>query len=341
VSQAEPYRPHPIDRLFDLAELVRLPNVFTAVADVLMGFLFVRMFSTDDGPLLCWLVAASALLYAAGTTLNDVFDYVRDLEERPERPLPSGRIRRGTAAAIGWGLLACGVASAGAAAYCAQSWRPAIVGALLAGAIVFYDVFLKRTFLGPLGMGACRMLNVLLGMSVLTAAWAVPSYWVAGAIGLYVVGITWFARDEAGQSSRVQLASALVVMLSGLGMLAALAVILPDNSKEVQLPVAGQAVAISELAMEAQWPIQLPIHRMGDRWFVLIGALAILSAWRCLRAVAQPQARLVRQAVGQAILALVILDAAACFAIRDTAGSIAIALLLVPTMLLSQLLPST
>ena len=41
--------------------------------------------------------------------------------------------------------------------------RPGVVAALLATAILLYDAWLKRTPLGPLAMGACRMLNVLLG----------------------------------------------------------------------------------------------------------------------------------------------------------------------------------
>ena len=88
--------------------LLRLPNVFTALADVAMGFFFVIgaadqagwAFSDDPQPSLLpialWtlglLAAASALLYSAGMVLNDVFDLELDREEQPDRPLPSGRI---------------------------------------------------------------------------------------------------------------------------------------------------------------------------------------------------------------------------------------------------------
>ena len=40
-------------------------------------------------------------IYAAGIALNDVFDYAIDLEERPGRPLPSGRVSRRFAAWLG------------------------------------------------------------------------------------------------------------------------------------------------------------------------------------------------------------------------------------------------
>ena len=53
------------------------------------------------------LAAASMVLYASGTALNDVFDCEIDRAERPGRPLPSGRI--GLAHGIILGLLAIAV----------------------------------------------------------------------------------------------------------------------------------------------------------------------------------------------------------------------------------------
>src|SRR3954465_15525908 len=71
--------------------LMRLPNAFTAIADVSMGYLFVR--HAVDAPLLFgFLVVASAALYTAGIMFNDLFDFQIDLRERPYRPLPSGRV---------------------------------------------------------------------------------------------------------------------------------------------------------------------------------------------------------------------------------------------------------
>ncbi len=175
--------------------LLRLPNVFTALADVAMGFFFVIgaadqagwAFSDDPQPSLLpialWtiglLAAASALLYSAGMVLNDVFDLHLDREEQPDRPLPSGRIPLRSARWLGWQLLTLGIMLASGAAVVLEkfpparsnnfiiSWLPAIVAAVLAVLIVLYNAGLKRTPLGPVAMGGCRMLNVLLGMSVL------------------------------------------------------------------------------------------------------------------------------------------------------------------------------
>src|SRR5205823_6895168 len=71
--------------------LMRLPNVFTAIADVMMGYLFVHRSVAEPGKLAC-LIGASAALYIAGMVLNDVFDLKTDAVERPFRPLPSGQI---------------------------------------------------------------------------------------------------------------------------------------------------------------------------------------------------------------------------------------------------------
>ena len=52
------------------------------------------------------LAAAFSLLYTGGMYLNDAFDRESDARERPERPIPSGRVRAGSVFAIGFGLLA-------------------------------------------------------------------------------------------------------------------------------------------------------------------------------------------------------------------------------------------
>jgi len=81
----------PAAKLLAYLRLFRLPNVFTAMADVAMGFLFVRQ-SLEPISMFACLLVASSLLYTAGMVLNDVFDYEVDRQERPQRPLPSGQI---------------------------------------------------------------------------------------------------------------------------------------------------------------------------------------------------------------------------------------------------------
>ncbi len=188
-------------------ELLRLPNVFTAVADVAMGFLITHAAGASAGR---WyefalLAIASCGMYLAGMVLNDVFDVAVDTQERPQRPIPSGRISRSTAARFGWGLLAGGFAASAAAGVLSQDWRPPLVAAALAGCVVIYDRYAKLGPTGPIFMGGCRALNVLLGMGLATGSlaqassgsWVVAHYLIAASIGIYIVGVTWFARTEA------------------------------------------------------------------------------------------------------------------------------------------------
>lgn len=168
------------------AQLLRLPNLFTAVADPLAGWFFI------GGGAPAWhivlLVATSACLYTAGIVLNDCFDYRLDCQERPERPLPRGDIKLHTAWALGTILLLTGLACAFAVSYVALG-----IAGFIAFMILFYNAWAKHiAVLGPLALGACRFANFLLGMRC-----APPHLWYAPAIlGIYVAVLTYIARNE-------------------------------------------------------------------------------------------------------------------------------------------------
>lgn len=301
---------------------MRLPNVFTALADVTMGFLFVRQSLEPVGAYVC-LATASALLYTAGMVLNDVFDIDIDCRERPERPLPSGQISLPLARALGLAMLALGVlfgwlAGLAFAEADVPAWRSGMVATLLAALVVLYDAWLKRTPLGPLGMGACRFVNVLLGMSLTSQfeQFALLGYTpdqllAAAGIGLYVVGVTWFARNEAGSSPVWQLLAAMALMAAGVGLLAAIplwrAVLFPQP-----------------------WMYQ-----------VLLGLLALTVLRRALAAVFDPSPQKVQTAVKHSILSLIWLDAAVCAAVAPLPYAFAIAALLIPALLLGRWVYST
>src|SRR4029079_18735771 len=109
-----------------------------------------------------WLLVATACLYGGGVVLNDFFDRHLDRIERPERPIPSGRVSPATAAVFGGGLLLAGVAAASLVTPSALKVAVAIVLLVLS-----YDSWAKRVpFIGPLNMGACRGANLMLGMAV-------------------------------------------------------------------------------------------------------------------------------------------------------------------------------
>jgi 4-hydroxybenzoate polyprenyltransferase len=307
---------------------MRLPNVFTAIADVAMGYLFVHGIVESPRKLTC-LVATSALLYTAGMVLNDVFDFEIDSKERPFRPLPSKQISLATARSLGIALLGVGVGFGWLAGFlpgeaAALPWRSGLVASLLAGGVLAYDTFLKFTPAGPLGMGACRFLNVLLGMSTAqqllgnaVLGYSLPELLAAAGIGTYIIGVTWFARAEAATSSRTSLSAAMIIMAAGVVLLGATA---------VYLPVLG---------------LEQPKY-----YWLLLALLIAPVPLRCAIAVADPAPQNVQAAVKRSILSLIWLDAATVAAFAQPIDglplmAIAVAALLVPALVLGRWVYST
>ena len=72
-------------------QLFRLPNVFTAMADIFLGYLLVHE-TLEPWWTFLLLFTASSLLYLSGMVLNDVFDVVIDRAGTPLAPIPSGRV---------------------------------------------------------------------------------------------------------------------------------------------------------------------------------------------------------------------------------------------------------
>ncbi|GAA2211544.1 UbiA family prenyltransferase [Nonomuraea monospora] len=141
--------------LRDLLELVRAPAALSVPGDVAAGAAAGRAL----GPRTLGLACSSVCLYWAGMAANDWADRHLDAVERPERPIPSGRVSPGTALGVAAGLTAAGLA----AAALAGGRRAMAVAVPLAGAIWAYDLVAKNTRAGPLAMAVCRGLDVLLG----------------------------------------------------------------------------------------------------------------------------------------------------------------------------------
>jgi 4-hydroxybenzoate polyprenyltransferase len=310
----------------DYLRLLRLPNVFTAAADVMMGFLFVHR-TLQPWPVFAALCGASVLLYLAGMVLNDMWDVEQDRRERPWRPIASGKIPVGRARRLGFALLVGGLVlgwSAGSLGFVAggSPWRAGAVVSALALCVLLYDAGLKRTPLGPLGMGACRGLNVLLGMSVAVpaaapdfAGWEAGHALAAGGIALYVAGVTGFARTEATVSRRGRLAVATAVMLAGIALLGLIHRHLPLDAPRT-------------LARESTW-------------LLLLGLIAFTIARRCVMAVARPSPTTVQRAVTNAVWSLIVLDAAVVLLVSPPGWSLVVLSLLIPTVVLGQWIAST
>jgi 4-hydroxybenzoate polyprenyltransferase len=133
---------------------------------------------------------AGSLAYAGGTTLNDVFDAEFDRKRRPERAIPRGLISRGTAAVVGGGQLALGLAllvGAGASAWAAAG---------LAVTILLYDWLHKRWAGSVLLMAGCRLM-LAVTIATLPGQAMTPVFlgWVGG-LYIYIVGLSVLARRE-------------------------------------------------------------------------------------------------------------------------------------------------
>ncbi|SIR88365.1 SCO3242 family prenyltransferase [Micromonospora avicenniae] len=143
--------------LADLVELVRAPAALSVPGDVVAGAAAAGVLDRRTPAL----AGASVLLYWAGMAANDWADRRLDAVERPERPIPSGRVHPGTAVGLAAGLTTAGVALAAAAG----GRRAAAVAVPLSVTVWGYDLRAKNTPAGPAVMAACRGLDVLLGAS--------------------------------------------------------------------------------------------------------------------------------------------------------------------------------
>ncbi len=294
-------------RLLAFAQLLRLPNVFTAFADILMATCAVGSITVRPEAVM-HLLLASACLYLFGMVLNDLCDFREDERTRSTRPLPSKRVGKRIARMFALGLLAIGLAFAGSVEGF-SSTTFAVAGALTA-AIILYDSLLKHYWIGPVAMGSCRFLNVLLG-SLAFAPDSMPylPWHLAGVVGLYIVGVTWFARTEEGQSRKWHLAGAATVMALAVG----LAVAVPANLPEGRAPV--------------YYPYLLVLFGFAIGQPVVAAILA-------------PTPKKVQSAVKRSIFGLVLLDAILATAFVGWPGLL-IVLLLIPAILLGKWVYST
>ncbi|QDU60674.1 (S)-2,3-di-O-geranylgeranylglyceryl phosphate synthase [Planctomycetes bacterium Pan216] len=317
-------------RVRDHLRLIRFPNTFTAAADIFLGGWLATSASGDLFSISLLLLAfASASLYAAGIALNDIFDLEIDREERPERPLPSGRVSLRAAIVLSSVLIAlCLGASA------VVGFLSLLAALLLLGAIFVYDGWLKQTPAGPLAMGLCRLLNVIFGITVAIPGWSdataasdllafllsmglwrpepfpislaidANALWLVPlANGVYIVGVTWFARQEASISNRGLLAGGAVVIAAGLAIDAAALIIAPAQTLWV-------------------WVV----------WLAFTGLLGN----RVGTAISDPSPQNVQRAVKAGVLGLVIIDGMMVLGLVGLVPGIVVCLLLVPALYLGR-----
>jgi 4-hydroxybenzoate polyprenyltransferase len=317
------------------AQLVRVPNTLTACADVLAGFsIAVGPWFASDGIAVSLLLIclASVCFYWAGMVLNDVHDIEADRIQRRKGPLVDGRIDIQTAAIAGWMLLFTGILLAGVSSYLLpdpsnastrnpSKWLVVGIGSLLAMVIAAYDSRLKATIFGPLLMGMCRGLNLLLGISLgWCLVWPSDSDWIVIAVAVFghvgfVMGITLAARRESlvDQSSR---RLAIAWMISFLGIVAI--AVCPLWARDRALPLDPRSL----------YPI-------------LIGLLMVPWLRRAVLSVRDPGVGTLIPAIKQAILSIIFLDAAIALQFAGSTPGMIVCGLAIPTLALARVFRMT
>lgn len=193
---------------------MRPANIVTSVADVLAGiaisgFLSGAVFQTNYIIPFLLLCISTIGLYGGGVVFNDVFDYALDKVERPERPIPRGTITIKEAASLGILLLLAGIITA-----LFVSNLSGLIAMCIAAAALLYNKFSKHhPVIGPLNMGLCRGLNLLLGISIITSS--VSEWWFLAFVPIiYIAAITMISRGEVhGGRKDVLLISAFLYLV--------------------------------------------------------------------------------------------------------------------------------
>ncbi len=181
---------------------MRPANIVTSVSDVLAGiaisgFLVNTNFSSDDIFPAILLCISTIGLYGGGVVFNDVFDAALDKIERPERPIPKGIVTITEAAILGSALLLAGMITAAFV-----SKLSCLLAVSISIAALIYNKWSKHhVWAGPLNMGLCRGLNLLLGISIVISS--ISEWWFLAIIPvIYIAAITMISRGEVHGGSK-------------------------------------------------------------------------------------------------------------------------------------------
>jgi len=327
------------------AQLVRLPNVFTAIADVLAGAALAGALSqntiSQSWPTVLYLVIIVIALYWTGMIWNDINDLEQDRNQQRQRPLSDGRISIKAARNAAWMLLGVAILTAIGIGMNLETFRtlvdvtyddieqipwtlrfgPLVVTAGLASCIRLYNSRLKMTLIGPLLMGLCRSGSMLLGISAgcclgFTDWTTLPHGWIAVlGHGIYTAGFTWSARREAEVNLSRDIAAGWVVAAFGLGILSLVPWFAPSD-----IPLRINAVP--------SYPIVFTL-------------MAMPLIRRAFFSVVDPTPRTIQLAIKQAILSIIFFDAILGLQFGGPWSALAICSLVIPSLILGKYFRST
>lgn len=259
---------------------MRPANLVTAVADILAGFAIGGLIS-GKGDIwqilgayqteLLLLCMATIGLYGGGVVFNDVFDVELDKIERPERPLPSGKVSKLEAILLGSGLLLLGIIAA-----FFIGWISGALAICIAFLALLYDAKSKHhVFWGPVNMAACRGGNLLLGVSLFSTALGEAAYLAVFPL-IYIGSITLISQGE----------------------------VQGGNKKHLLLAILGYSLVFSLLALLG---LMYPVKLMHSLPFLALFAALVLPP--LLKAYKSREAMDIRKAVKAGVICLIVLNA--------------------------------
>jgi 4-hydroxybenzoate polyprenyltransferase len=289
-------------------QLLRAPNLFTVPGDPLAGFLLATAGRVDTRLLLA--IGASLCLYCHGLLLNDLADLEEDRRERPSRPLPSGAANPRTVIGVAiilalLPLLFCSIINLDSL----------VVGLALLISVLVYNRWCKKVpVLGPINMGLCRGLSILLGAAAgtldifsptggLIRIWsALMPLTIVAAIGttLYIATVTHLARIET-------LAN-------------------PPKLPRT-LPYIFLVFVIAGFFFSAIDRTQL--LRYNNIWLYLVAAYALYAGYKIHQRLTHEPPPPIPPMIGQLIRLLLPLQAIFCLASRSNAGALSAVALLI------------
>lgn len=243
---------------------MRLSLAPTAAADIVAGTLFAAH-GWPGGRAPWLLVGASLCIYHGALALNDWTDREHDARTRPTRPIPSGAVSARAALRLAIALLAGGTALAWSASNASGIALSAV--ALLAA---LYDVAGRGPWSGPLLLGLCRAGNLLAGMSVLGAAWALQPLSLAAGYGAYVFFVSRLGRLEDGEAGEIGRRPSRLLATGAVCQLVPLlwAPLWPS-------PLAS--VGLFVLALRREWSRANVLEAMGSALRLLLGYSAAVA----------------------------------------------------------------
>lgn len=289
--------------------LMRPANIVTAISDIIAGVAISGYFLHDDWQFepVGLLVLSTIGLYGGGVVMNDYFDADLDKIERPERPIPSGLVSKTEALVLGMSLLIMGIVAAAFVNEHVYFSLSTLFAVAIAIAALVYDAWGKhQPVLGPVNMGLCRGLNLLLGMTVRPET-ALLFTLLALVPIIYIAAITMVSRGEVhgGRKKNMYAAASLYVL--------AIAGVVFFSYKSGNL--------LNAIA------------------FILLWAALIFPPLQ--KAIAKPEGKQIGMAVKAGVIALIVMNASWVAAYSTVYYAIIIVLLLPVSILLARLFAVT